>query len=104
MLRVTYIFPLVDNKDDGTINSPIAAALTRDLIVLTGGVTTYEAAGSYRMDNGELRIKPVVTNVTVVDDALLPQLRELAERACRMLSQECIYFEYQPTHLELIRG
>jgi len=104
MLRVTYIFPLVDNKDDGTINSPIAAALTRDLIALTGGVTTYEAAGSYRMDNGELRIEPVVTNVTVVDDALLPQLRELAERACRMLSQECIYFEYQPTHMELIRG
>ena len=104
MLKITVLLPTKYN--DGTeVNQDVHDVCLNSLAAICGGYThDGRVYGKYRMDSGEM-VSDICNRVwVVVDSSKLSLLREWAESACRAFCQESLYFEYQQTNVEFIRG
>lgn len=101
MTRYTLHVPLMLNDGTPTDESELAT-IEGHLLSLVGGFTTTDGIGAWRADDGTTYREPVRLYVADTDADVLPELRQLAERAARRLAQEAVYLTAAPIRAELI--
>lgn len=87
---LTIIVPKYDN--DGSDNSSIVEKTIREMCILNGGATVYEARGYWIGENDRLYIDEVyvIVSAKIISDEKRSALRALAESVLESTDQEAV--------------
>jgi len=94
-VKVTIILPCVDNDGKAFSAFEQLATVKRLTEVVDGATLSAAAYGWYTSKDGKKIGEDVQPIVIICDESKVDELRQYCKTTCKILRQECIYFEVQ---------
>lgn len=100
MKKVTIVLPR-DYNNGKLIPASVINDCLYKIRKLSGGYTKFDAIGTYEK-NEEIYHDRNIVIMTVVHDLVVDVLRILTSDFCKILEQECIYFEVSDCDVDFV--
>ena len=101
-VKATILLPVLNNEgaDLEKENTKILA----DTLIAFGGYTADDVTGAYIMDDGRAVYDESSRLVIIIDKLRVPELRAMVKQWGKLLRQEIMYLDVEPSNVEFVKS